>query len=108
MERFFIKEDKISDKNVVMQKGYRISIITDRLFRIEQKNFTDNPSQAVICRSFGNPQFEVVKSNKNVTVIKTKSVLFRYDAVLQAIEVTDLNSKKKLSDGGNLGGTIRT
>ena len=108
MERFFIDAEKIEDKKVIMQKGYRVSVITDRLFRIEQKNFTDSPSQAVICRSFGNPQFEVVKSNKNVTVIKTRSVLFRYDAVLQAIEVTDLKTKKKLSDGGNLGGTIRT
>ena len=70
MERFFIKEDKISDKNVVMQKGYRVSVITDRLFRIEQKNFTDSPSQAVVCRSFGNPQFEVVKSNKISSVLR--------------------------------------
>lgn len=108
MERFHISSDVIDEQKVVKGKDYRISVITDRLFRIELKAFTDSATQTVLCRNFGAPTFEVVKQGKGGVSIKTKDVLFNFDSVLAAVTATDLKTGKKLSDGHNLKGTIRT
>ncbi len=108
MERFHISSDVIDEQKVVKGKDYRISVITDRLFRIEIKAFTDSATQTVLCRNFGAPTFEVVKQGKGGVSIKTKDVLFNFDSVLAAVTATDLKTGKKLSDGHNLKGTVRT
>ena len=108
MERFHISSDVIDEQKVVKGKDYRISVITDRLFRIEIKAFTDSATQTVLCRNFGAPTFEVLKQNKNKVKIKTNKVVFEFDRFLAVVTATDLKTNKKLGDGHNLKGTIRT
>ena len=94
MERFHISSDVIDEQKVVKGKDYRISVITDRLFRIELKAFTDSATQTVLRRNFGAPSFEVLKQGKGGVSIKTKDVLFNFDSVLAAVTATDLKTGK--------------
>ena len=107
MERFKISIEKADESKIVSNKDYRITVISDRLFRVEIGKFCDNPTQAVISRNWGRPQFSVVQK-KCGAVIETEYVKFSYDNVLKTVKIFDKVKNKNLSDRGNLKGTVRT
>lgn len=85
----------------------RISVISDRIMRLEKGAFTDNATQMVVCRNFANPQFKIEQFGDKVFVV-TNAVKFIVDlkSLKTGIEKdgqTEYPSVKK-----NLGGTART
>lgn len=74
-EAFSISPESKTDNKFVFVKGNtRISVIADRLFRVEfseNGKFTDLPTQKVWCRNFDCPEFETSVSG-NTAVVKTK------------------------------------
>ncbi len=66
-----------------MVKGekYRISVLTDRLVRLEynkQGKFVDEPTQAIVNRSLPSTEYSVLEENGNV-LIDTGALLIKYD-----------------------------
>ena len=57
------------------QNGMRISLILPTVVRVERENFTDLPTQTVICRDFGNIDYKLVEE-KNVIRVRTASAEF--------------------------------
>ena len=58
--------------NIILGKKYRITILSDRLVRLEYSdsgNFIDNPSQRVIFRKFPKVNFSVTQSETLIQII---------------------------------------
>lgn len=106
-------QGECSYSQVVTGKGYRITVLTNRLFRIEisESNiFTDNATQAVWFRYFPDVIFSVKKDGKNIRIV-TNMVELSFDTLLMEVNyIKFLGSGKKVpcSDGGALKGTRRT
>ena len=110
MDRFSVKtESKSKEKQMVKGDGWRITVLTDRLIRVETGEFCDEATQCVWYRAFGDAEFTAEREGGTI-VIKTEKTAFYFDV-----------SKKKvvrvvLSDGrvvknfrkGVLPGTCRT
>ena len=77
------------DKKVVVQgKNYRISVLTERVVRLEYSSngqFNDKPTQIIKRRNFSLPDFSVMQDNSivqintryfNLSYIKVKSIIF--------------------------------
>lgn len=57
--------------NVISGERYRFTVITSRLLRLEYSeggNFTDMPTQSIICRNLGKVDFNVIEDNDNLTI----------------------------------------
>ncbi|MFB7249456.1 TIM-barrel domain-containing protein [Microbacterium sp. NPDC056234] len=70
-----------SEGAIVAGPGYRISLLTDRLIRIEwdpQARFFDEKTQQVLNRAFDVPEFRVVRDEHGIE-ITTDSLRLRYD-----------------------------
>lgn len=112
----------------VTGRGYRITVLTDRLIRVEwdpQERFVDDKTQQVQGRSFPLPRFEVVRSERGIE-ITTDSLRLRYDermpstaglAITLLAGATDVHYTtwrpgqeypQTLPMRGNLGSTART
>lgn len=66
---------------VVAGEKYRITVLTDRLLRLEyqeQGNFVDEPTQRVICREFPQVDFRVVDKEDSLEIITDQLHLY-YD-----------------------------
>ena len=66
---------------VVQGKDYRITVLTDRLLRLEYAengSFRDTASQMALCREFPVPAFTVTEDEKGLTV-ETDALRLRYD-----------------------------
>ena len=62
---------KASSNAILMGKKYRITILTERLVRIEYSPsgvFVDNPTALVLCRNFTVPKFEVNQDSRYLEV----------------------------------------
>ena len=72
----------LPDQQAVVQgDGYRITVLTDRLLRLEYdaKNvFCDTATQTAICRAFPAVQFSVTQSDQLLT-IETEALRLEYD-----------------------------
>lgn len=96
MDRFLVKTDsKSNEKQIVKGDGWRITVLTDRLLRVETGEFCDEATQCVWYRDFGDANF-AAKRDGNTIEIKTEKTTFYFDV-----------SKKKvvrvaLSDGRNV------
>ncbi|MDE6566047.1 MAG: DUF4968 domain-containing protein, partial [Clostridia bacterium] len=69
-----VKIDDSKTDNYVIFGNVRISVITDKLVRIEvsnDDNFCDLPTQKVWHRAFANPKFDS-KDNGKIITIKTE------------------------------------
>ena len=99
-----------NDKNIVLFGDYRITVLSDRLFRIEKdadKIFCDDATQSVWYRNADAQNFKVKKFEDKieVTTAKVKLVVNKdYDKSYCVVD----GKKKKLSNKGNLLGTYRT
>ena len=112
-ETFAFKSESKTDESYTVKKNrVRLSVLTDRLLRFEvdkKGEFTDAPTQCVICRSFATPQFKVVEDGDTLIVITTKTI-FRYDTKKEIMAGISLRGGKNLTEykSGNLKGTYRT
>ncbi len=65
-------------KNNVIERGIiRFTILSSRMIRIEQGEFTDDATLSVINRSFDNPEFELSEEN-GILTIKTSKLKLKY------------------------------
>jgi alpha-glucosidase (family GH31 glycosyl hydrolase) len=84
-------------ENVVEGEGYRLTVLTDRLFRVEvdKGGFLDLPSQSVWKRNLGKVEFEVGRSEGKVeiTTKRAKLVFFEGTKKYKAYVLTEGNSE---------------
>ncbi|WP_243228480.1 TIM-barrel domain-containing protein [Microbacterium sp. CIAB417] len=69
------------DGAVVTGPGYRITVLTDRLIRVEwdpEEHFVDEKTQQVVNRSFPVARFDTVRDEQGIEII-TDSLRLRYD-----------------------------
>ncbi len=97
-------------ENVIYWKDYRITVLQDRLFRLEKsktKKFRDDATQAVWFRDMPKQEFFVEETDEALTV-KTNAVTLVVKAKRKDCYV-EMNGKKiPVSNVGNLKGTART
>jgi len=98
-----------ADNACIVENDIRISVLSDRIIRIERGAFTDKRTQTVFCRNFTNPQFTYTKE-RNKVVIRTKSRIFFVDlkTLRTEVEFAEDGHISEPSDKSNLGGTART
>lgn len=101
---------KANEKNFVYYGNYRVTVLGDKLFRLEQsekKKFRDSATQAVWFRNMPAQDF-VVKNYLSYIIIKTKDCSLILHKELEKVCV-EINKEKHLLDNkGNLLGTYRT
>ncbi len=108
----FKSESKTDESYIIKRNNVRLSLLTDRLLRVEvdkKREFTDAPTQCVICRNFASPEFKVIEDGNTLIVITTKTI-FRYDTKKEVMTGISLRGGKNLTEykSGNLKGTYRT
>lgn len=102
-----------NEKNVLKGKGYRITVLTPSLVRVEiQKDgiFTDSATQYIWNRDFPAVEYSYETSGNNV-LINTKNHIFNFNASSKKITHVFFADKDKwvtCNNSGNLGGTRRT
>ena len=108
-----VDTDPVSDqKAVIVGDGYRITVLSDRLFRVEtskSNTFIDEATEGVWFRRFEVPSFQV-DENPDCLIVKTKecSLVF-YKTKKKAVSVRFRNGfEVKVSNKNNLKGTYRT
>lgn len=105
-------DSKTDDQYIILKNDVRLSLITERLLRVEidrERRFTDEPTQSVINRNFCSPKIKVVEDNDIVIIMTTKTI-FRYDTKNEKMIGISLKDGKNLTEynKGNLKGTFRT
>ena len=99
-----------NEKNVVLWGDYRITVLQDRLFRLEQnarKNFRDDATQSVWFRDMPPQNFRVEQQKGGIAIVTPACTLIvkknRADCRIL------LGDKRlKIDNSGNLKGTYRT
>lgn len=93
----------------IVKDNVRVSVISDRIIRIEKNGFTDNRTQTVFCRDFCDTQFTSTIEN-NKLVIRTKNRIFFIDlkTLAEEVEFAEDGHISSPSNKTNLGGTART
>lgn len=111
MKRFGIySSNNISSDKTVTFGNVRISVITDRILRVESSAdgvFEDRPTQTVLDRNFTNTKFTIDKKDDKVLVL-TKSKVFSVDTTTLEVRVKRGEKWVREKDGRNLKGTART
>lgn len=106
-------DPKCNERQCIQGKGYRITVLTSELFRIEvstENSFLDKATQVVWFRNFDNPEYTTKEIKNNLQIITDKVTLFFDTKSLKAkyIKFNDSNRKEKCNNKYNLKGTIRT
>ena len=102
-----------SERNVLKGKGYRISVLTPYLLRVEvQKNniFTDEATQYIWNRDFPPVEFSYVSTSGNI-LIKTEDRCYNFEIASKKITYVYFADKDKwvrCDNRANLKGTRRT
>ncbi|MBQ2701998.1 MAG: DUF4968 domain-containing protein [Clostridia bacterium] len=99
-----------NEENFVYWADYRVTVLSDRLFRIEKSksgNFRDEATQAVWFRDAEKQEFDVEYSDFNAVIDtgKCKLILYRNEGQV-CVELDGV--KRRLDNYGNLLGTHRT
>ena len=97
-------------ENIVFFKDYRITVLQDRLFRIEKDasgEFCDFATQSVWYRNMPKQSF-TVKNEGEKLVISTGACELLLSENYDDIRIIINGECKKISNEGNLGGTFRT
>lgn len=97
------------NENTIIIGDVRLSVISDRILRIEKGSLTNNRTQLVMCRDFANPHFTYAKNGDKVS-IETQTCNFAINLKKLKVLVTfKENGKAGIpSNKFNLGGTART
>lgn len=99
------------EQYMVKGEGYRISVLEDRLFRVEtsnQNNFTDQATQLAWYRDFGTDKFSVKQEGKLLIITTPKAELYFDIEKKKALSVKIDDKIIPVSNRGNLMGTART
>ncbi len=108
--RFEMKNAPAKAEQVFTYGNVRISVITDRILRIEKNEqgiFCDKPTQMVVCRDFEEVKVRV-KRNHNLVCLYTDKGAFRVNLSTLTAEAGIGKLWVAPSNGTNLGGTART
>ena len=106
----------VAKEQTVICGNIRFTVITSRLFRIEQDVFYDNASQAVLNRHFDKPEFNTFEKDGNL-YIETDHLLLSYKIgeplSSDSLQITLLTKPYTRWNYGdiavhNLGGTVST
>lgn len=102
----------VADKdNVILSDNYRITVLTDRLVRVERSKtgeFCDEATQTVFFRNLPKVEFKTEKTGKKLVVV-TNRCRFVFNAGNgKALKVVLDGKVLPLKDRENLGGTCRT
>ncbi len=98
------------EKSVIKANGMRITVLTDRLIRVETSKtnkFVDDATQAVWFRNLETPKFKAEK-NGNIIKIVTSAVTFVIDEKGNGKVVFKDGKTASCTNRGNLLGTMRT
>lgn len=110
MSRFGIVCPKTAEECVYVTDDLRFCVLSERILRVEKcagGRFVDEPSQAIFCRNFAKPHFNVTENGDKVSVI-TNSTEFVVDKKTLATACV-IDGKRVVPDARkNLGGTART
>ncbi len=99
-----------NEDNFIYFKNYRITVLTERLFRIEENNerrFLDGATLAVWFRDFGKQSFTYTIADDSITVTTSNASLTVCDSFEDSYVILD-KEKLPLTNEGNLLGTART
>ena len=104
-KHFFIHTDsKTNTNDIITFKDYRISLLKDRLIRIERSkdnHFLDIPTSAILYRNFDEVEKEIKVFDTGIE-IKTNSVTFYIDEDFEKSYVLIEDKKVKLDNKENL------
>ena len=104
---------KACESNIYIRGNTRFTVITDRLFRVENSpsgEFFDSATQTVWFRDCGKVNFSV-KETASGCLIRTDKVICSYSDSLKkvtSVTFTDTYRTVECSNKNNLGGTART
>ncbi len=110
MERFGFAPAPAKSENTIVDGDFRITVITDRILRLEHVvggKFEDRPSQCVMNRNFANPQFTYTRTNDEVRVVTAKKEFFINKHTANVL-VKKGDGWRDARHGINLKGTART
>lgn len=96
--------------NIVLFADYRVTVLGDRLFRVEKEKshvYCDEATQTVWFRNVPKQAFSVVKNEDSVR-IRTAGVTLVLDRDFEKSYVLLGRKKRKIGNEGNLMGTSRT
>lgn len=110
-ERLIVKTTPQADpRNIVRWRDYRVTVLTDRLFRIEKspdERFRDGATQAVWYRNTEKQNFKLLADEAHAVIETSACRLILYKERGQVcIEMGD--KRRSLDNYGNLLGTCRT
>ena len=100
----------ISFDKTIVENGVRISVLTDRIIRVERCDdgaFEDRPTQMVLDRNFANSHFTIDKKDDKVLIL-TRSRHFSVDTNTLEVRIEKGGKYLGEKDGVNLKGTART
>lgn len=99
-------------ENIVLEETVRITILTDRLFRIEQESaghFCDKATQTVWYRNAPKVLFSVEQAYKELRIVTDKVVLVWNGTIADSyVTFSEQGEKIYLNNSENLLGTYRT
>ena len=103
-------QPKPNSQNLVFWENYRITVLGDRLFRIEQNDnlqFLDQATQVIWFRNAPKQKFTILKGKTNLTIITDKCKL-KIEKNREKCKVYVGNKWKAVNNRFNLKGTCRT
>ena len=111
-ERFRVHlSPKAKDENVVFWENYRVTVLSDRLFRIErnkERRFRDGATQSVWYRDMPVQDFRfTAEGDRAVLETAACKLILRKEREGCLIALAD-GKLRKISNDGNLKGTYRT
>lgn len=110
MDRFFVDtESKSADSQIISGEGYRITVLTSCLLRVESGAFCDEATQRVWYRAWEKPEYRVEKEGAVLRIITDKTTFF-FNGKSKKIFKILLADGREVSNfrKGNLRGTRRT
>ena len=101
---------KADDKNVIVWKSFRVTVLFNRLFRIEKDEtlkFSDLATQSIWYRNMPAVKFTTISSDEFLEIATDAVTLHLEDAIENSYVLIDGN-KVPVNNDGNLLGTTRT
>lgn len=110
---FYSASGAADDKFILKRNGVRLTLLTDRLLRVEVQNgsvFLDEPTQCVKNRRFATPEYTIEKKDEYVMEIRTEKCTFAFDFRARKLNSVLLEDGRTVTDfqAKNLRGTCRT
>ncbi len=110
-KHLLVEFNPIADsENIIFYKKYRITVLFDRLFRIEKNTdggFCDNATQSIWCRNTPRVDYSVF-ANEDFMEIKTKRITLHIEDSIESSYVVFDGVRIAINNEENLLGTTRT